>query len=81
MLATQNILLAAHSLGLGSCLIGFVVEVMRRSSAMCRKLGIGTDEKICSVIALGYPDVNFVRPAGRRRAMKRVFTGGIGRDQ
>lgn len=73
LLATQNILLAAHGMGLGSCLIGFVVEAMRRSPAMCRKLGIGTNEEICSVIALGYPDVKFVRPAGRKKVVKRIF--------
>jgi len=73
LLATQNILLAAHGMGLGSCLIGFVVEAMRRSPAMCRKLGIGVNEEICSAIALGYPDVTFIRPAGRRKVVKRIF--------
>jgi nitroreductase len=73
LLATQNILLAAHGMGLGSCLIGFVVEAMRRSPAMCRQLGIGANQEICSVIALGYPDVTFIRPAGRRKVVKRIF--------
>ncbi|WP_457575910.1 nitroreductase family protein [Desulfomarina sp.] len=73
LLATQNILLAAHGMGLGSCLIGFVVEALRRSPAMCRELGIRANEKICSVIALGYPDVTFIRSAGRRKVVKRIF--------
>ena len=37
LLATQNILLAAHAMGLGSCLIGFAVEAMRRDPGACGK--------------------------------------------
>jgi nitroreductase len=77
LLLTRNILLAAHVMGLGSCLIGFVVGAMRKDFGMYRKLGIGENEKICSVIGSGFPDVEFIRPAGRGKAVKKIFTGGV----
>ncbi len=66
ILATQNILLAAHAMGLGSCLIGFTVEAMRRSPAIGQSLEIPKDQQVYSVIALGYPKVFYSRVAGRR---------------
>ncbi len=66
LLATQNILLMAEMLGLGSCLIGFVVEAARRDAAINRLLGLDKNQRIHSVIALGHPAVEFYRPAGRK---------------
>ncbi len=72
LLATQNMLLAAHVMGLGSCLIGFVVEAMRRNSTIKEKLGIPEEEEVYSVIALGYPDVKYHGPAGRKELVSKV---------
>lgn len=72
LLATQNILLAAHAMGLGSCLIGFVVEAMRRDGAMRKKIEIRKDEEIYSVIALGFPDIAYFRYAGRKVVEPRI---------
>lgn len=73
LLATQNILLAAHAMGLGSCLVGFVVEAMRRDPKLKKLVGIADDEEIYSVIALGYPAVNYLRPANRKVVVPRVL--------
>ncbi len=73
LLATQNILLAAHAMGLGSCLIGFAVEAMRRSSSMKRAMEIDDSEEIYSVIALGYPDVKYHRPADRKTVVAKIL--------
>ncbi len=73
LLATQNILLAAHVMGFGSCLIGFAVEAMRRSSVMKRKMKIAENEEIYSVIALGYPNVKYFRPASRKLVVPRIL--------
>jgi len=73
LLATQNILLAAHTMGLGSCLIGFVVEAMRREPEIRQQLGINGGEEIYSVIALGYPAVNYLRPANRKPVVPRIL--------
>ena len=55
LLATQNILLAAHTLGLGSCLIGFAVEAMRNDPGIATALVIPPEEQVHAVIALGWP--------------------------
>jgi len=73
LLATQNILLAAHSVGLGSCLIGFAVEAMKRDITIKRFLGIPDSEKVYAVIALGYPDEQYLRVTGRKKYVQRYF--------
>lgn len=73
LLATQNILLAAHSLELGTCLIGFVVEAMKRDASIGKMLKIPDEERVYSVIALGWPDVTFFRPAGRKTVTPRII--------
>ncbi|MBN2331650.1 MAG: nitroreductase family protein [Deltaproteobacteria bacterium] len=73
LLATQNILLAAHTMGLGTCLIGFAVEAMKREKKIGTALGIPGKEPIYSVIALGYPAVAFQRPAGRKKIVCRYY--------
>ncbi len=66
LLATQNILLAAHAMGLGTCLIGFAVSAMAKDKALQESIGIPKDEKVYAVIALGHPDQTYVRCAGRK---------------
>lgn len=73
LLASQNILLAAHAMGLGSCLIGYVVEAMRRSGRMRQMMAIPADEEIYSVIGLGYPAIRYRQVAGRRPVRPRVL--------
>ena len=73
LLATQNILLAAHVLGLGTCLIGFAIEAMRRDRSILRRIGVADDEKAYSVIALGYPNEKYRRVAGRKKPLLRWF--------
>ena len=75
LLATQNILLAAHTLGLGSCLIGFAVAAMAKAPKIQRALGIPADEAIHAVIALGYPAEPYQRFTGRKPITPRYFLG------
>jgi nitroreductase len=75
MLASQNILLAAHSMGLGTCLIGLAVKAMAQDRRMQASLGIPARETIHSVIALGHPDEKYRTPAGRREFTVREFSG------
>jgi nitroreductase/NAD-dependent dihydropyrimidine dehydrogenase PreA subunit len=72
LLATQNILLAAHTMGLGTCLIGFVVEAVQRDKRIASLLRLGKNEQVYSAIACGYPAVTFKRPAGRKPVQPRV---------
>lgn len=71
LLASQNILLAAHSMGLGSCMIGFVVEAVNRDEKIKKLLAISKEEKIYSVIALGYPAEKYQHPALRKKVTPR----------
>ncbi|MFH1020270.1 MAG: nitroreductase family protein [Pseudomonadota bacterium] len=73
LLATQNILLAAHTLGLGSCLIGFAVAAMAKAPKIQQALGIPAEEAIHAVIALGYPAEPYQRFTGRKQVTPRYF--------
>ncbi len=53
--SAENILLAAETLGLGACVVGFVYEPMNKDPEMKRLAGIPKDHKVYSAIALGYP--------------------------
>lgn len=75
LLATQNILLAAHSMGLGSCLIGYAVAAMKRDPSVQRSIGIPAEEEIHAVIAIGYSDEVYQRIAGRKKVILRYFEG------
>lgn len=75
LLATQNVLLAAHSMGLGTCLIGFAVATFKNDPSITRSMNIPENEKIYSVIALGYPDETYQRLAGRKNVAPRYFKG------
>ncbi|MDL2268722.1 nitroreductase family protein [Desulfosarcina sp. OttesenSCG-928-A07] len=66
LLATQNILLTAHAMGLGACLIGFAVEAMRRDRSIGQFLNIPDSEIPCAVIALGWPEETYQRVAWRK---------------
>ena len=73
LLASQNLLLGAHCLGLGTCLVGFAVTALKQDPKIRLGLGIPANEKIYAVIALGYPDEIYQRPAGRRMPTVRIF--------
>lgn len=75
LLATQNILLAAHSMGLGSCLIGYAVAAMKKEPSIRQSIGIPSEEEIHAVIALGYSDEVYQRTAGRKKVTPRYFEG------
>jgi nitroreductase/NAD-dependent dihydropyrimidine dehydrogenase PreA subunit len=71
LLATQNILLAAHSMGLGSCLIGFAVAAMKKDLSIQRALGIPAEEAVYAVIAIGHPDEAYHSVTRRKKVVLR----------
>jgi nitroreductase len=75
LLVTQNILLAAHSSGLGSCLIGYAVAAMKKDPLIRQAIGIPPEEEIHAVIALGYSDEVYQLTAGRKKVTPRYFEG------
>ncbi len=75
LLATQNILLAAHSMGLGSCLSGFAVTAMKRDPLIRQSIGIPSEEGVHAVIVFGYTGDVYQRAAGRKKVTPRYFEG------
>ncbi|MHB8909958.1 MAG: nitroreductase family protein [Syntrophales bacterium] len=71
LLATQNILLAAHGMGLGTCLIGFAAIPLARDIRVKRSIGIPDGERVHAVIALGHPDERYRTVAGRKKYVRR----------
>jgi nitroreductase/NAD-dependent dihydropyrimidine dehydrogenase PreA subunit len=75
LLATQNILLAAHSMGLGTCLIGFAVEAIQYDPTIKHFLKIPNEETVYTVIAMGYPEEEYQGLTGRKKVVMRYFEG------
>ena len=71
LLASQNIQLAAHSMGLGTCLIGFAVKAMQSDRKLCEIVGAKPNEKYYSVIALGWPDETYKHVCKRKAVIPR----------
>lgn len=71
LLAASHILLSAHAMGLGSCLIGFAVAAMKSDRQIQKKMNIPGKENIYAVIALGYPDESYLRITGRKKPVVR----------
>ena len=63
--AIQNILLAACSLGLGTCWLG---EIINRKAEVARWLELGKELEIMAVIVMGYP--TGPREEGQRRPLE-----------
>lgn len=66
----QNIVLAAHSLGLGTCYVGFVSNALnldpRTKSKFHKRLGIEWPyDKVGTVLTIGYPAVPADKPVDR----------------
>jgi len=74
LLATQNMLLAAHAMGYDTCLIGFAVEAMKHDARIKKLLNIPGPERVYSVVAIGKGRVGFRRPAQRRVPHVRSFS-------
>ncbi|MBP7736072.1 MAG: nitroreductase family protein [Spirochaetes bacterium] len=62
----QNIALAAHSIGLGTCFSGFAGEPVNLSGKLKKKLGIAWPyDHVATAIAVGFPAVQIDNPVKR----------------
>jgi len=73
LMAAQNILLGAHSLGLGTCPIGFAVAAMHRDRSIQVNIGIPADESVHAVLTVGYPDETWQELADRKPVSPRII--------
>ncbi len=67
-IACTYAMLAAESLGLGSCMIGGAPPIMQRNRTICQQLGIPDGNKPTIALILGYPATSF------RKTIKRRFS-------
>lgn len=65
-LAAQNIMLAAHSIGLGTCIIGFA-DAVNRSKKLLNKLSIPPGHRIQATLTLGFPKAELRHLPERRK--------------
>ena len=66
-LAGENMRLAARSLGIGSCWIGFADMVINKNKRLMKKLGVSSDCKIMGHLIFGYPSTSFPSKAFERK--------------
>jgi nitroreductase/NAD-dependent dihydropyrimidine dehydrogenase PreA subunit len=59
--ALYNCSLMAHTLGLGCCFNGFLVNAVNRAPKIKGWLGIPADHKCYSAMTLGFPDAKYLR--------------------
>lgn len=71
-MAAQNLLLAAHAMGLGTCLVGLALAAFRNEPSVATALDLPPGEVVHSVIAVGYPDEIYQRQTGRAEPEIRV---------
>jgi len=64
-IALTHGMLAAQSLGLGTCWIGYAQEALNRYDELKEMLGIPDDMKINGIFIIGYPDLKYQRAPPR----------------
>jgi len=69
-IAATYAMLAAESLGLGTCMIGSVSPFLQRNKKLLSKYGIAADSRLGLVLLIGYPALRYRR--GVRRRFERV---------
>jgi nitroreductase/NAD-dependent dihydropyrimidine dehydrogenase PreA subunit len=74
LLAAAYMTLAAHAMGYGTCLIGFVVEAIRHDPSIGRALKLRPGEKIHAVLAIGRSREWYRRFPGRLPAEPRILS-------
>jgi nitroreductase/NAD-dependent dihydropyrimidine dehydrogenase PreA subunit len=67
-IAAAQMTLAAETLGLGSCYLGFVNLAARYSDKIYKYLNIPEGDKIITNIIFGYPKVQYFRTVPRKKA-------------
>jgi nitroreductase len=65
--AAYNLILAAESKGLGSCLIGYFIFALDNSEQLRSMLSLPDSRKVEVALVLGYPKYRFQRCIPRRK--------------
>lgn len=73
--ATYHIALAAHAMGLGTCMIGFLTTAARYDPVVRRLVGIPRGHRIATALVVGYPIHRYRRLVPRRQP-RVMWNGG-----
>lgn len=76
LIAATYATIAAESLGVGSCMLGFPAPLLKRNKKLLAKYGIPPKSAIGMMVIFGYPAVKFQRAIRRRFAEVRSWQGG-----
>jgi nitroreductase/NAD-dependent dihydropyrimidine dehydrogenase PreA subunit len=66
-IAAANMTNYAHSLGLGSCYIGFVTLLSRFNKKLCRLINLPKGRKVYASLVLGYPKIKHPNTVSRKK--------------
>lgn len=67
-LASMSIELMAEAMGLGTLYVGFFAVATKLSRRIRKELGLAKKEKVVTCLAMGYPDVKYMRTVPRKKA-------------
>jgi nitroreductase len=65
--AAYNLIMAAESMGLGTCLIGYFIFALDQSEDLRRMLSLPDGRKVEVALVMGYPKFRFQRVIPRRK--------------
>lgn len=66
-IAATTIITYAHTLGLGTCFLGFIVAALRFSGKLRKNLGVPDDRRVYASLAMGYPAYHFANTVSRKK--------------
>ncbi|WMC91421.1 nitroreductase family protein [Kineothrix sp. MB12-C1] len=67
-LASMSMELMAESMGLGTLYVGFFAVAAKRSNRIRKELGLTKKENVVTCLAMGYPDVKYMRTVPRKKS-------------
>ncbi|MCX5848915.1 MAG: nitroreductase family protein [Deltaproteobacteria bacterium] len=66
-IAATTIINYAHALGLGTCLIGFMIMALRYSGRLRKKLGVPKNRRVHACLVMGYPAYKYTNTVSRKK--------------
>ena len=64
-LSAMHMILMAETLGLGTCLNGFLVTGLKRSEELRKVLKVADDHQVHATFTVGYPDIEYLQTVAR----------------
>src|SRR6056297_1647842 len=64
-IAAQNLVIAAHSLGLGTCYVGFIASTIPYAPKVKKLLGLQYPYELVTSVCVGYPKIKYDTPVAR----------------